>query len=484
MRVSARGRIFDIEDKYAEYSPLLSAMMQSSVPVDTDVYGNVSIDADPSWFEEYVNFLKGKPFRFYGGIVSLFDYMGHINHMKYPATTWGMKLRDNWIRDNFYRLELWKDPLYGLQNLPMVRDLPIKIPKGWYVAGGAALWMAGKIDKLADIDLFTSMSKEEAMESLQFLNENWTAETKKKHLPMLYRAEVNIYGAPILGKRYEVRVTENSITYTELVERKNSSAVDKYKVQLILRLYKSPSETVHGFDLDCVGAVYVPYETPTQQGIIYNQDQSIYCTQRTLFSLSKRTNWFDPTRVSPSYAYRLIKYKSRGFNIYLPLATWENVNKEEVDRYFSYIRDVYRDTLDEVDDEIYKSDISSIPIYQIFLRVKSHINIVDDPASLLILATFCDLYVLPRGTPPSDYEQNATSSQLAEQGYIRGIPIDPRIKRYNKEFRVNPSLLNWKEQNPMEQVSSTFYPTPIQDIREWYKTSRFYGQDKPSTTYM
>jgi len=38
-------------------------------------------------------------------------------------------------------------------------------------------------------------------------------------------------------------------------------------------------------------------------------------------------------------------------------------------------------------------------------------------------------------------------------------------------FILDISRLRWKSQNPMEQVSSTCNPTPIENIREWYRTS-------------
>lgn len=36
------------------------------------------------------------------------------------------------------------------------------------------------------------------------------------------------------------------------------------------------------------------------------------------------------------------------------------------------------------------------------------------------------------------------------------------------------SSIQWKEQDPMTQVTGTFSPEPIADIKEWYKASPLY----------
>ena len=491
MRISVNDTIFDIEDKYVEYSPLLSAMQTSLIPIERDEEGNIYIDADPEHFNEYAKFLQGSDFHMDEEIEALFDYMGHSNYLKYPISVWTMKLKDNWIRDNFHRLELWRNPLYGLVQIPLVRQCPVPIPEGWYVAGGAALWMAGKIDKLADIDLFTSMSKEEAVKSLQFLN------------------DIYMDGSRETNDMYRVSVSGNSISYMYEGTDEDGNTVRK-KVQFILRLYKSPSETVHGFDLDCVGAVYLP--PGFNLGNNHVSMGTMWCTQRTMMSLDFRMNWFDPRRASPSYAYRLVKYRNRGFHIFLPLITRDKIDEEKVRDYFNYIHEQYRSycfeqkidygepyqvritprkMFEKVKDVIRKSTnkrgmimmsadsllnkISSAvfdgestrPIHQMFSYSRRSITAITDPASLLILTVFYDLYVLPHSNPVVDYECSKRSK--SERSIGRNEYFDN-----DGNFIVNFSLLQWKEQNPMEQVSSTCNPTPIGDLREWYMTSPFH----------
>lgn len=78
------------------------------------------------------------------------------------------------------------------------------------------------------------------------------------------------------------------------------------KVQIIKRIYKSPSHVIHGFDVDCCCI------------LIRLDDQSIYVTKRCFYSLKHSTNVYNFDRLSSSYNYRLIKYYNRNFSIYIP----------------------------------------------------------------------------------------------------------------------------------------------------------------------
>jgi len=108
---------------------------------------------------------------------------------------------------------------------------------------------------------------------------------------------------------YSLNRTENAIS-VRVDERNLSSCVDggykhiKTDYQIILRLYKSPSEILHGFDVDscCLG-----YD-----------GQKIWATQRAIFSLTHGYNTVNFGRLSPSYEYRLVKYATRGLSIFVP----------------------------------------------------------------------------------------------------------------------------------------------------------------------
>jgi hypothetical protein len=72
----------------------------------------------------------------------------------------------------------------------------------------------------------------------------------------------------------------------------------------VLRIYKSVSEILTGFDIDCSGAAY--------------DGKQVYCTPRALQSYMTQVNHIDLSRRSPSYENRLSKYSHRGFEVHWP----------------------------------------------------------------------------------------------------------------------------------------------------------------------
>ncbi|KAK1776822.1 hypothetical protein QBC45DRAFT_394854 [Copromyces sp. CBS 386.78] len=83
-------------------------------------------------------------------------------------------------------------------------------------------------------------------------------------------------------------------------------------IQIVLRIYKSVSEILTGFDIDCSGAAY--------------DGKQVYCTPRALQSYMTQTNHIDLTRRSPSYENRLSKYSRRGFEVY-----WPELDRSRID---------------------------------------------------------------------------------------------------------------------------------------------------------
>ena len=80
--------------------------------------------------------------------------------------------------------------------------------------------------------------------------------------------------------------------------------VDDKKVQIILRLYNTKSEIIHGFDL---GSSAVGFD-----------GTNVIFTSLGKFCYENMVNIFDGTRRSTTYEYRLIKYFDYGFAIVLP----------------------------------------------------------------------------------------------------------------------------------------------------------------------
>lgn len=353
-----------IDDKFIEYSPFLQTM--STTPVNVDhVDGWMRVDADLDSFHRYVSFLEGKFFQMEEKDVSLFEFMGHVNTLGFGPELWGVKLHDNWIRDNFHKHRLYEDSLYGLVEIPIRRkvDIPMinaphkfppyvrgnirdyscaKItvpsidPEGVVIAGGCALWMAGYADSFSDIDLFfTGMDKKKASQYIYNIRSKPRYHEYGVHQDTPAKAALSIAVGEHTASFHDDVHMEN-LEYTDDTNIDNGDIdhvsesdgpmpktwTKEKKIQFVLRTYTSPTEVVHGFDLDCVGFIYVV------------ATGKLYATRRALLSVKCMENWFDPSRSSPSYDWRLIKYKKRGFRIILPHLTKENLNPSEVEKLY------------------------------------------------------------------------------------------------------------------------------------------------------
>ncbi|KAK4239714.1 hypothetical protein C8A03DRAFT_32236 [Achaetomium macrosporum] len=117
-------------------------------------------------------------------------------------------------------------------------------------------------------------------------------------------------------KDIETRVRDALLTETTVVRTKHAITIcSQYPtrhIQIVLRIYKSISEILTGFDIDCSGAAY--------------DGKQVYCTPRALQSYMTQINHIDLTRRSPSYENRLSKYSHRGFEVY-----WPDLDRTRVD---------------------------------------------------------------------------------------------------------------------------------------------------------
>ncbi|KXX77462.1 Ankycorbin [Madurella mycetomatis] len=117
-------------------------------------------------------------------------------------------------------------------------------------------------------------------------------------------------------KDIETRVRDALLTETTTVRTKHAVTIcSQYPtrhIQIVLRIYKSISEILTGFDVDCSGAAY--------------DGKQVYCTPRALQSYMTQVNHIDLSRRSPSYENRLSKYSHRGFEVY-----WPGLDRSRVD---------------------------------------------------------------------------------------------------------------------------------------------------------
>lgn len=133
-------------------------------------------------------------------------------------------------------------------------------------------------------------------------------------------------------KRIEQNVRDALLVETTTVRTKNAITIaSKHPVrhvQIVLRLYKSISEILTGFDVDCSCVAY--------------DGKQVYASPRAIVSIMTQVNTIDLTRRSPSYENRLSKYAHRGFEVYWPSLDRTRVDPTIFERSFGRIEGLAR----------------------------------------------------------------------------------------------------------------------------------------------
>lgn len=126
-------------------------------------------------------------------------------------------------------------------------------------------------------------------------------------------------------KQIEQSVRDSVLQETTTIRTKNAvTIVSQYPtrhVQIVLRIYKSISEILTGFDVDCSCAAY--------------DGKQVYATPRALAAYVTQRNTIDLSRRSPSYENRLSKYSRRGFEVYWPELERSRIDPTIFERSFS-----------------------------------------------------------------------------------------------------------------------------------------------------
>lgn len=187
------------------------------------------------------------------------------------------------------RLDDWTTIEEKLADLRILTAIP-----GVFVAGGC-LYSILFGTPLADIDLFLwGMNTEQANKTVLRIRD----------------ALAKIYGK---GCFATIIRTQNAITFTF---RHGLAQYLSDEVQIILRLYQTPSEILHGFDVDscCIG---------------YDGNH-LWVTRRALFALRNGYNTVNFDRLSPSYEARLAKYATRGMAVFVPDFERSKIDDEQL----------------------------------------------------------------------------------------------------------------------------------------------------------
>lgn len=133
-------------------------------------------------------------------------------------------------------------------------------------------------------------------------------------------------------KQIETKIRDSILAETTTIRTKNAiTIVSEYPtrhVQIVLRLYKSISEILTGFDVDC-------------SGVAFDGDQ-VWASPRALAAFMTQVNTIDLTRRSPSYENRLSKYSHRGFEVHWPAIDRSRVDPTIFERSFSRVQGLAR----------------------------------------------------------------------------------------------------------------------------------------------
>lgn len=133
-------------------------------------------------------------------------------------------------------------------------------------------------------------------------------------------------------EQIESNIRDAVLCDTTTVRTKNAvTIVTQYPIrhiQIVLRLYKSVSEILTGFDVDCSCVAY--------------DGSQVWATPRAVVAFTTQTNTIDLTRRSPSYENRLSKYSHRGFEVYWPLLDRSQIDPTIFERSFGSVTGLAR----------------------------------------------------------------------------------------------------------------------------------------------
>lgn len=289
--------ILDIDDRAVAYSPFLKTLVSTTNNVERFVMGEDKVYIIPDEieflkFHNYMLFISGNPFTLTEEDAEVFDYMGHHNDMQYPLDYYKEKLRNTWIKDNFFTFKLNElDETFGLklldEYLHIVHFDTIKKYNGLHIGGQYAV--TGNSDDVMDLYVTDVNSVG------QFLSDN-------------------------IGSFRNILVNPNHMSFAYTIKSSDAfasrSEVTVY-CRLVLKLFTCVSEIAHSADIDCCGVVCTLLDDGEFHRLV---------TEMAEYAINHNVNWFDPMKFSESYAYELAFYNTKGYKIILPFEDRLNID--------------------------------------------------------------------------------------------------------------------------------------------------------------
>jgi hypothetical protein len=421
-----------------------------------------------------------------------------------------IKVEENFIRDNLYKKEYDRHPM---NTNPYYNLIEITEAMWNYICLNIL-----QIKK--DLTLYFPNAR---MELRKRITRSWEDIVKlaKKNKIKYYFGDnadyVFMAGGSVLATLLTVRHQDIDYFATkEIMPHEIKSRYSRFEVtpqiinfdhkrQLIKRLYKVPHEIVHSFDIDCCA-------------VLINRRGRIYGSKRFIYSLINGYNTVDFNYFSPSYEWRLIKYSTRGFSIYVPGI----VNCKGAESLYNKTEsgicipdDIW--SFADIDDILNGTMLQSLLMNAKGLQKLLIASAVASPDTDYVLEATSEKSMRSSRymRPPrqslslnrlitkqlSDYEEpteigNAVSGRIKinNQSYVingtisydeTGIPITYKgilQKEQNKENRqfsqeleakiLRILLSSYRKVSPGEQTTSTFHKIVLEDPNEWYKLDK------------
>jgi hypothetical protein len=413
---------------------------------------------------EYLDYLGGeRDFRLTKDFLAVHEWNGFKLNKNYSYNFLKVKLYEDQVRTFFY-----KNPKKEYYFLKKIGDLEVNkniidqvfkyLPKFAYVAGGS---LVTELNSRSDIDVFfAGCSEKEAKDEI----ERFVKEAKLYKEDKEYTLE-----------KIDIQQRCTTIRYIGKLSRKSdgnrNGRYERLNVQFIHRIYKVVDEIPLGFDVDCCCVIY--------------DGKKLWATPRGEYARIWKENNIDGSRASPSYWHRLLKYAMRGYKMVIPGFDIDKINKDKLlSIVFGF--DVKVDDFDGYG-EIRKDLIhlcSSRPFSDVFEEIVD-VPLYKQPAQVLLFVYSIWGVYPQRGVYLYDLDKDYITYQSKEKegekelifsGDVMGeLPEDIKTDekgRIPKSIRFQTELMDsikWITENPMQQLTGSFKPETIKDMKNWFK---------------
>ncbi|KAI1799006.1 hypothetical protein F4811DRAFT_568851 [Daldinia bambusicola] len=225
-------------------------------------------------------------------------------------------------------------------------------------------------------------------------------------------------------------------------------------VQIILRLYKSISEILTGFDVDCSCVAF--------------DGKQVYTNPRGVAAIATRTNTIDLSRRSPSYENRLWKYRQHNFEVYWDALDRERVKDIDLEEY-----DVAHRNLTGLARLIFSEEMLKKNPGSEWKKNRNLRKLDDSRGPNMVVESFSGYtnHVLPYGMQLTANSVRSAVTNYAETPYMFGTiqeVTDPTNKNCKWKLKKNRRIkltkkVTFIKLDPGRQMIGSFYPRTADD---------------------